>query len=82
MTEETFNVGSVVALKSGGPSMTVEAVDQQGVHCVWWEGARQRAKIFPLEALTIASQRPVQVTVHFADKSGKKLPSQKNRRPN
>ncbi len=33
----SWTPGSLVRLKSGGPSMTVEAVDEKGlVHCVWF----------------------------------------------
>jgi hypothetical protein len=59
--------------------MTVEAVDEKGVHCVWWEGARQRTGTFPVATLMIGSEPPVQVTVHFIDKFGKKLPSRKDK---
>lgn len=31
-----FNVGDVVQLKTGGPKMTVEAVDGNGVKCAWF----------------------------------------------
>ncbi len=31
-----FEAGEVVQLKSGGPAMTVAAVDSAGVHCVWY----------------------------------------------
>lgn len=32
-----FKVGDVVQLKSGGPRMTIEAVSENLVDCVWFE---------------------------------------------
>lgn len=35
--ENMFKVGDTTMLKSGGPEMTVESVDKEGiVHCVWF----------------------------------------------
>lgn len=31
-----FLVGDTVQLKSGGPIMTVESVDHEGVSCIWF----------------------------------------------
>ena len=51
-----FNVGDTVRLKSGGPAMTVESVEQfEGVdmaHCVWFgdKGEVQR-QTFPMALL-------------------------------
>lgn len=33
---EYFSVGDAVQLKSGGPVMTVESVDEEGLNCVWF----------------------------------------------
>lgn len=43
---ETFAVGDVVQLKSGGESMTVEGVDGDDVSCVWFEGKRVQRESF------------------------------------
>lgn len=37
---ETFEVGDVVQLMSGGESMTVEAVEDNDISCVWFEGKK------------------------------------------
>ena len=31
-----FSVGDIVQLKSGGPIMTVESVDEEGLSCIWF----------------------------------------------
>lgn len=31
-----FTVGDTVQLKSGGPVMTVESIDEEGLNCVWF----------------------------------------------
>jgi uncharacterized protein YodC (DUF2158 family) len=33
---EKVNVGDTVQLKSGGPIMTAESVDEEGMNCVWF----------------------------------------------
>ncbi|MFH1719033.1 MAG: DUF2158 domain-containing protein [Planctomycetota bacterium] len=43
---ETFVVGDVVQLKSGGESMTVEEIDGDDVSCVWFEGKRLQRQTF------------------------------------
>ena len=34
----TFEIGDVVTLKSGGPSMTIDGVMENGVRCIWFNG--------------------------------------------
>lgn len=47
MSEETFERGETVRLKSGGPLMTYERVAQHGFGvCVWFEGDQHREKVF------------------------------------
>jgi uncharacterized protein YodC (DUF2158 family) len=48
---ETFAVGEVVQLKSGGESMTVESIDGDNVGCVWFEGKRVQRDTFAAGAL-------------------------------
>lgn len=43
---ETFAVGDVVKLKSGGEPMTVEQVEGDDVSCVWFEGKRVQRETF------------------------------------
>lgn len=56
----TFQVGDVVELKSGGPTMTVEKVGRlarsmaeayEGASCVWYDGSKMIRENFPIEAL-------------------------------
>jgi uncharacterized protein YodC (DUF2158 family) len=51
MTEESFKTGDIVALKSGGPDMTVRSVDPDGVACDWFEGKRPRKASYPAAML-------------------------------
>jgi len=48
---EAFQVGDVVQLKSGGVSMTVEAIDGDDIACVWFEGKRVERNSFPTGTL-------------------------------
>ncbi len=43
---ETFKVGDEVKLKSGGPAMTVEEVNEAGIWCVWFDGKKAERQIF------------------------------------
>lgn len=43
---EDLVVGEVVKLKSGGEAMTVEKIDGDDVHCVWFEGKRTQRERF------------------------------------
>ncbi len=46
-----FKLGDTVGLKSGGPTMTVELIDGDGVHCFWFDGKNLKRDIFPEAAL-------------------------------
>jgi uncharacterized protein YodC (DUF2158 family) len=51
-----LHVGDVVELKSGGPPMTIEVIDDYGAGhnqamCVWFEGAKRESAIFELATL-------------------------------
>ena len=47
-----FKAGDVVQLKSGGPNMTVERInDDRSLWCVWFEGGKPDYKAFPAVAL-------------------------------
>lgn len=38
MDEQSFKVGDVVRLKSGGTSMTIEQVSNKAIRCAWFNG--------------------------------------------
>ena len=65
MTEK-LKAGDVVRLKSDGPNMTVNAVNEFGqVHCVWFVGVQQHEGRFNDDALQLAppeDKTPVQMT--------------------
>ena len=53
-----IKVGSVVKSKSGGPTMTVEAVYRNVAHdvyvsCYWFEGDKRVADTFKLETVEL-----------------------------
>jgi uncharacterized protein YodC (DUF2158 family) len=54
---ETFEIGEVVHLKSGGPEMTITKVglapisQQTILLCAWFEGNKQMEGEFPQEAV-------------------------------
>ena len=38
MDDQSFKVGDVVRLKSGGPPMTVEQTGGKAIRCAWFNG--------------------------------------------
>ena len=48
-----FKIGDTVILKSGGPVMTVTAIDNEGlvVWCTWFDGDDEKEESFPADAL-------------------------------
>jgi uncharacterized protein YodC (DUF2158 family) len=48
---DTFQPGEMVELKSGGPDMTVEAIQPNLVCCIWFVGADVKRGQFPPAAL-------------------------------
>ena len=56
MMNDGFEVGDMVALKSGGPAMTIERFDtiggQPSAWCTWFDGAKRIDQDFVLAALT------------------------------
>ena len=53
MTTQTFNIGDLVELKSGGPVMTVYSVSRGGDHvtCEWFAGAKLEEGHFAMAML-------------------------------
>lgn len=43
--------GMVVLLKSGGPRMTVDKIDERGVFCKWFDDSEVKTGYFSLETL-------------------------------
>jgi|TARA_Y100001001_G_scaffold161935_2_gene187395 uncharacterized protein YodC (DUF2158 family) len=54
-----FAAGDVVQLKSGGPRMTVEAVSDGTVSCIWFEQSHQLRDEFPEILLMPAARSSV-----------------------
>lgn len=58
---DKFNAGDIVVLKSGGPDMTVEKVnesynDASTYTCSWFAGAKDNKKVFTEAALKAADE--------------------------
>lgn len=54
---ENLAVGDVVVLKSGGPKMTITAVEEQTAKTVWFNGSSQMDGKFSLQLLTRSEER-------------------------
>jgi uncharacterized protein YodC (DUF2158 family) len=67
----TFELGDLVVLKSGGPTMTAARIgslyDPNEVSCVWFVGPRKYEGEFPRNALRkfVAMRRPAAVRSVF-----------------
>ena len=46
MAEETFELGDVVQLKSGGPQMTIDWMSEDGTNtvCIWFDKDKNRQR--------------------------------------
>jgi uncharacterized protein YodC (DUF2158 family) len=54
MPEQQFKPGDVVSLRSGGPRMTVAAIDGQSALCEWFSDDQQpRSRSFALTSLKV-----------------------------
>ena len=52
MTTEGFQPGDTVRLKSGGPVMTVQTIQDNGVAiCIWFEGKKRQSHTFMASTL-------------------------------
>jgi uncharacterized protein YodC (DUF2158 family) len=49
----TFEPGDVVALKSGGPAMTVAGVNEEGLYCLWYGEADDEVKTAVVPAICV-----------------------------
>lgn len=51
MTQNTFEPGAVVQLKSGGPLMTISWVEDNEAYCEWFDGKKPVSAKFPFSSL-------------------------------
>lgn len=52
----SFKIGDTVQLKSGGPLMTVHAMDGAQATCVWFEKAERKEGVFSQETLELVNK--------------------------
>ena len=56
--DTSFKPGDVVQLNSGGPKMTVEAVQSDGsLRCVWFHEGKKDSGVFPQVSLRAAKTK-------------------------
>ena len=52
---DELNVGDTVSLKSGGPLMTIESIDDytdgRKARCLWFDGKKRMSELFALATL-------------------------------
>ncbi|MBJ6726812.1 YodC family protein [Geomesophilobacter sediminis] len=48
---ENFAAGSVVQLKSGGPTMTIKFIEEGDAYCEWFSGDKVEGHSFPVQSL-------------------------------
>lgn len=53
-----FKPGDVVKLKSGGPIMTIQSVNENSAYCVWFDGTKIKERDFVLDVLVLHSNIP------------------------
>jgi uncharacterized protein YodC (DUF2158 family) len=57
---QSFKVGDIVQLKSGGPKMTVDEIrvpfnqSEPDIHCVWFAGSKRERAAFSPDTLVFA----------------------------
>lgn len=68
----TFKIGDLVVLQSGGPSMTVEAIENKSVKCVWHDGKSIRERVVP-EACLAEGEGTIEWALERPDRA-KRLP--------
>ncbi|WP_071795676.1 YodC family protein [Natronohydrobacter thiooxidans] len=52
MSVESLAAGDVVQLKSGGPLMTINWIEDGAAYCEWFDGKKNAGSSFPITSLT------------------------------
>ncbi len=56
--DETYKIGDIVQLKSGGPKMTVDTIPKLPTHnhygCTWFAGAKKEQSSFHVDVIETA----------------------------
>lgn len=64
-----FAVGDVVYRRSGGPRMTIEAIGDLQVDCVWFDGTEKQRGQLQADLLETWRERVVRLTVPWHPKA-------------
>jgi len=58
-SNQELKIGDLVKLKSGGPAMTVNNIEENGqIYCRWFVGGETRADYFSPDALQLVEKSP------------------------
>jgi uncharacterized protein YodC (DUF2158 family) len=63
--------GDLVQLKSGGPEMTIDQINDASVTCIWFDGHHRNEAVFDAAALERVVEEPRQThpTASFSPES-------------
>jgi uncharacterized protein YodC (DUF2158 family) len=53
-----FEIGMEVQLKSGSPTMTIQAVDGENITCTWFDKAARKDGVFHAKTIEDADKLP------------------------
>ena len=61
---ETFEIGDVVRLKSGGPQMCIVTTGSRGCQCEWFDGSDVKKHDFIFETLVKENPDDNEISAH------------------
>jgi len=56
MADQTFKVGDIVELKSGGPAMTIVSIQDDKYSCTWFYENTRKSDLFKKEIVEKSSK--------------------------
>ncbi len=64
-------IGDVVQLNSGGGTMTVHEVSDNGIKCAWRDRGKVHFETFQIQELTLTTHGSLQINIHLEDEDPK-----------